>query len=81
MKRSTLNDYKQRILRVLVHIQRNLDETTPLEELAAIAAFSPYHFHRVFRGMVGESVKEYIRRLRLERVVFNAAFSLDNNIL
>lgn len=67
MKRSTLDDYKHRMLRVLVHIQQNLDRPVSLENLAAIAAFSPYHFHRVFRGMVGESVKEHIRRLRLER--------------
>jgi len=67
MKQTTLNDYKQRMLRVLVHIQRNLDDAISLEELAAVAAFSPYHFHRIFRGMVGESVKEHIRRLRLER--------------
>ena len=67
MKRSTLDDYKLRMLRVLVHIQQNLDQPVSLENLAVIAAFSPYHFHRVFRGMVGESVKEHIRRLRLER--------------
>ncbi|MEJ2694966.1 MAG: helix-turn-helix domain-containing protein, partial [Candidatus Thiodiazotropha sp.] len=67
MKRSTLDDYKHRMLRVLVHIQQNLDRPVSLEHLADIAAFSPYHFHRVFRGMVGESVKEHIRRLRLER--------------
>ncbi len=67
MKPTTLDDYKHRILRVLVHIQQHLDEAVPLENLAAIAAFSPYHFHRIFRGMVGESVKEHIRRLRLER--------------
>ena len=35
--------------------------------MAAVAAFSPFHFHRVFRGLVGEPVKEHIRRLRLER--------------
>jgi AraC family transcriptional regulator len=67
MKQTTLDDYKGRMLRVLVHIQQNLDEPVSLEKLAAIAAFSPYHFHRIFRGMVGESVKEHIRRLRLER--------------
>lgn len=55
------------MLRVLVHIQEHLDERLPLEELARLACFSPYHFHRVFKGMVGESVKEYVRRLRLER--------------
>jgi AraC family transcriptional regulator len=67
MKRTTLEDYKERMLRVLLYIQRHLDEETPLEELARVAAFSPYHFHRIFRGMLGESVKEHIRRLRLER--------------
>ena len=63
----TLQDYKRRILRVLVHIQQHLDEPMPLEQLAGVACFSPYHFHRVFTGMVGESVREYVRRLRLER--------------
>jgi AraC family transcriptional regulator len=67
MKTVTLGDYKRRMLRVLVHIQQHLDEPLLLEELAAVACFSPYHFHRVFKGMVGEPVKEYVRRLRLER--------------
>jgi len=67
MKPLTLHDYKRRVQRVLVHIQQHLDESLRLDELAAIACFSSFHFHRVFRGMVGESVKEYIRRLRLER--------------
>jgi AraC family transcriptional regulator len=67
MKPVTLHDYKRRILRVLVHIQQHLDEPLNLDELAGLAYFSPFHFHRVFRGMVGESVKEHIRRLRLER--------------
>ncbi len=67
MAEATLSDYKTRILRVLIHIQQHLDDELRLEELAAVACFSPYHFHRVFRGMVGEPVKEYVRRLRLER--------------
>jgi AraC family transcriptional regulator len=67
MKAVTLQDYKQRMLPVLVYIQQRLDEPLSLETLATVAHFSPYHFHRVFRGMVGESVQEHIRRLRLER--------------
>jgi AraC family transcriptional regulator len=55
------------MLRVLLHIQEHLDESLRLEELAAVAHFSPYHFHRVFRGMTGESVQRHVRRLRLER--------------
>lgn len=67
MRDSTLQDYKARMLRVLKHIQQNLDEELSLEDLAGIACFSPYHFHRIFRGMLGESTREHIRRLRLER--------------
>lgn len=67
----TQHDYAARLLRVLVHIQQHLDDDLGLEQLADIAHFSPFHFHRVFRGMVGESVKQYVRRLRLERAAFH----------
>lgn len=67
MRKETQQTYKERVLRVLVYIQTHLDHALPLEELARLAHFSPHHFHRVFRGMVGEPVKEHVRRLRLER--------------
>lgn len=59
--------YKERVLAVLVHIQEHLDEDLSLDELGRVAHFSPFHFHRIFRGLVGESVMEHVRRLRLER--------------
>jgi AraC family transcriptional regulator len=67
MRSQTEQAYKERLLRVLVYIQQHLDEAIALDHLAHVAHFSPYHFHRLFRGMVGESVMEHIRRLRLER--------------
>lgn len=67
MKGTTAQAYEERMLRVLVHIQNHLDEELALDDLARVAYFSPYHFHRVFRGMVGEPVKEHVRRLRLQR--------------
>ena len=67
MKAVTLEDYKQRLLRVLVYIQQNLERDLPLDELARVAHFSPYHFHRIFTGMVGETLRGHIRRIRLER--------------
>lgn len=67
MRLQTDQAYKERILKVLVHIQNHLDEAVSLEDLARVAHFSPFHFHRIFRGMVGESVMEHVRRLRLER--------------
>ncbi|HLK61897.1 MAG TPA: AraC family transcriptional regulator [Bryobacteraceae bacterium] len=67
MKTVTLHDYQERIVRSLLYIQDHLDDELELEKLACAAAFSRFHFHRIFRGLVGESVKEYVRRLRLER--------------
>ncbi|HRX85905.1 MAG TPA: AraC family transcriptional regulator, partial [Phycisphaerae bacterium] len=67
MNGATERDYQQRMLRVLVFIQQHLDEALRLEDLAGVANFSPFHFHRIFRGMVGETVMEHVRRLRLER--------------
>lgn len=67
MKTTTAADYHERILRALTHVQKHLDDPLDLDELAGVACFSPFHFHRVFRGMVGEPVQEHVRRLRLER--------------
>jgi AraC family transcriptional regulator len=58
--------YRERILKVQLFIQQHLDEELSLDRLARVAHFSPYHFHRIFRGLVGEGVNEYVRRLRLE---------------
>jgi AraC family transcriptional regulator len=71
VKPSTELDYRERIVRTLVHIQEHLDDALELDEVAAVAAFSRFHFHRVFRGLVGETLKGYIRRLRLERAARN----------
>lgn len=67
MKATTLQYYKEKLLPVLVHIQQRLDEPLSLEALAGLAHISPYHFHHIFTGMLGESLKNHIRRLRLER--------------
>jgi len=67
MKSTTKNLYHERMLTVLVHIQSHLDEDLTLESLAEITFFSAVHFHRIFKGMFGETVVEHIRRIRLER--------------
>jgi AraC family transcriptional regulator len=65
--KTTWNDYIERILRVLTHIQEHLDDALDLEELARVACFSSFHFHRVFAAMTGETIADHVRRLRLER--------------
>jgi AraC family transcriptional regulator len=69
----SLEIYQQRINRVLDHISTNPAETHSVESLARIARFSAFHFHRVFRAMVGEPVHAHVRRVRLERAVSRLA--------
>jgi len=64
---ATQQHYQEKLNHVLLYIQEHLDESLEVEELARVAAFSPYHFHRMFSAMVGESLHQYIRRERLER--------------
>lgn len=70
MKPATHSFYADAVQRVIEHVASHLDEALALETLAAQACLSPFHFHRVFRGMVGETPVELCRRLRLERAAW-----------
>jgi AraC family transcriptional regulator len=57
--------YLQRFQKVIDHIYDHLDEALDLNQLADIACVSPYHWHRIYSGMVGETIAATIKRLRL----------------
>jgi AraC family transcriptional regulator len=59
--------YAARLARVLDHIYDHLDEPLDIERLAEIACLSPYHWHRIYHAMYGESLAATVRRLRLHR--------------
>ena len=61
------DQYLARINRVIDYIEAHLTETLSLQRLAAIACFSPFHFHRTFAGAVGETLNQFINRVRIER--------------
>jgi AraC family transcriptional regulator len=58
-------DYEFCIQRTLDYIEENLDQQVTLLQLAEVACFSPFHYHRVFQTMVGDSVMNYVRKRRL----------------
>ena len=64
---SPREQYRLRINRVVDHIEAHLSDPLPLEALAKVAAFSPFHFHRIFLAMVGETPQRFIQRLRVEK--------------
>lgn len=57
------------IQKVIYYIETHLDDGLELDKLAKIAGYSPYHFCRIFKIHIGESVMSYTIRLKLERAV------------
>jgi len=58
---------EREILQLVHDVHRQLDGHVSLARLAARAGWSPFHFHRAFRAVTGETPKQYVLRLRLER--------------
>lgn len=67
--------YQSRINRVIDYVNDNLDKSIPLETLAAVAFFSPFHFHRIFVAVTGETVNNFTNRLRNEKAARLLKFS------
>lgn len=73
-------DYVQRVNRAIDHVLVHLGEPLRLEDVAAVACFSPCHFHRVFRAAIGETLAEFITRVRLERALRMLAHDPRSNL-
>ncbi len=73
-------EYISRINKVLDYINANLDKDLTLEMLAGVASFSPFHFHRVFKGITGETIIDYCSRIRLQKSASMLAGNPDKSI-
>lgn len=67
--------YRKRIDRVVNYIYDHLDEPIDLQLLADVACMSPYHWHRVYRAIQGETIAATVKRLRLHRAAGQLAQS------
>src|SRR5215467_754770 len=61
------SEYVQRINRVIDYLRANLSRQIKLEELAKVACFSDFHFHRIFGAVSGETLNGFTNRIRLEK--------------
>jgi AraC family transcriptional regulator len=60
-------DTERRILRVIDHIHDNPAGDLSLDALADVAAFSRFHWHRLYRAVTGETAAQTVRRMRLHK--------------
>jgi AraC family transcriptional regulator len=68
------------LIPLLIDVQHDLDGELTLEALARKYGYSPYHFHRLFSTAIGETPKQHVERLRLERGAYYLAVT-DHSIL
>ncbi|WP_284079264.1 AraC family transcriptional regulator [Herbaspirillum aquaticum] len=61
----SMHRYRTRMARVVATIAADPMAQHSLEALAAIAAFSPFHFHRLYRSLTGETIMDTLRHQRL----------------
>lgn len=78
MKKTTLDEYEKAINRVIDYINRHLYDNPGLKKLAEQANMSEFHFHRIFKVIIGENVGEYIGRIRLEDIAHRLRMTKSN---
>ncbi|NDV47031.1 AraC family transcriptional regulator [Paludibacter sp. 221] len=63
-------EYISRINKVMDYIEKNIDKPIDLQTLAQTAHFSPYHFHRIFTFLTGETPNNFLLRVRIEKSAY-----------
>jgi AraC family transcriptional regulator len=71
MKKTTSANYRQRLTVVIDYIHDNINGALDVNTLADVAFMSPYHFHRIYRELMQETVNATVRRLRLQKAAID----------
>jgi AraC family transcriptional regulator len=80
MKKETQRDYYQRVNEVLYQIHLDITKEHSVKTLASHISMSPFHFNRIFKKIMGESLHTYIRRIRLEHGANALLFNPDSSV-
>jgi len=75
------DEYARRMHQVQAYIDAHLDEPLELADLAQVAHFSAFHFHRLFAAWMGETLGDYLRRRRLEIAAVRLIGQPDDPVL
>ncbi|WP_148874404.1 AraC family transcriptional regulator [Serratia marcescens] len=73
-------DYRKSVFIAMNYISLHLDDNPTFAKVADVAALSPFHFHRIFKAVTGETIACFTRRLRLERIARSLVDDSNNNV-
>ncbi len=71
----TKDIYLESCNRAIQFVENNLDKKILLKDVAKEAFLSEYHFHRIFKSLTGETVKDFSIRLKIERAAIRLKHS------
>ncbi len=69
-------EYVKRMLKVMIYIEENIYADLTMEGLARVAYYFPFHFHRIFQAVVGETVRGYVKKLRMQTAAGKLRYTL-----
>ncbi|WP_136680463.1 GyrI-like domain-containing protein [Neptunomonas sp. XY-337] len=72
--------HQGRINEVLYKIHQDIRVAHTAKSLADVAAYSPFHFQRVFKEVTGENLNDYLRRTRLEQAANKLLFEPESSV-
>lgn len=68
------------INRAIDYILNNISEDLSVDDVASHCNFSKYYFSRLFKAETGESIYEFIKRVKLEQSAFRLKVEKNKNI-
>ncbi|WP_276978832.1 AraC family transcriptional regulator [Flavobacterium filum] len=78
MRTDTKNSYLEGINKAIAFIESNSTSDIQLKDIATHANLSQYHFHRVFKSLTGDTTKDFLTRLRLEKAAIKLKHSQND---
>jgi AraC family transcriptional regulator len=78
MRTDTKNSYLESINKAIAYIESNSTTDIQLKDIAKQANLSQYHFHRVFKSLTGDTTKDFLTRLRLEKAALKLKHSQND---
>lgn len=78
MRTKNVNLQKEHIAvinKLIDYIDEHTEKPLELKDLSEIALVSPYHLHRVFKSITGETIHAYVKRIRLEKAASKLKYS------
>ncbi|MGL5437240.1 MAG: effector binding domain-containing protein [Lachnospiraceae bacterium] len=68
-------EYLEVFERAIIYMENHLDDAVSVHEVAKASGYSYYHFTRIFKSVLGESIGNYLKKRRLSRAAHKLLYS------